>query len=49
MTTTIHFGRLPKIGELFQVDTIPVSEVCLTDVLVEVKAALMSCQIFTTW
>ena len=39
MTKMMRAARLHKIGEPFQVDTIPVPEVRPTDVLVEVKAA----------
>ncbi|WP_309625852.1 alcohol dehydrogenase catalytic domain-containing protein [Methylibium sp.] len=39
MTKMMRAARLHKIGDPFQVDTIPVPEVRPTDVLVEVKAA----------
>lgn len=39
MTKMMKAARLHKIGEPFQVDTIPVPQVRPTDVLVEVKAA----------
>lgn len=39
MTKMMRAARLHKIGEPFQIDTIPIPEVRPTDVLVEVKAA----------
>lgn len=39
MAKTMRAARLHKIGEPFQVDTIPIPEVRPTDVLVEVRAA----------
>ena len=39
MTKMMRAARLHKIGDPFQIDTIPIPEVRPTDVLVEVKAA----------